>query len=432
VYIAKRRVNYAIVFAALVAQQVGAFQNPKLSQSQIEQLVAIATPDTVIAEEITDRGLDFEPTQRIIEDLRKRGAGLRTLATLRNLIRYATLEIEAQPRSEVVVDEAELGRTDAQGVIVVHDLSAGAHQVVVRKADYREERTRIELSNGEYKRLRVQLEWAGGFLTVRADVPASAVVIEGLGTFTGSVSDLPCSPGTYSVTATHPGMRMESQTITVAPGQHAVAEIHFAPDPEFLNRQLINAVDQLEGNNPTAAIQTAEGVLAIDANNLPARALIAAAYFDAHDTQHFRTSSSEALRRGGLVPVDLLHVHTFPRKYIHSTTLTISTKTIAYNPNLSGGRCNTAPFSVPLQKIQSIETKRNEGGEVLLVLKVGDPRSSSKVMTLNFAGPGSSVVAPQGTILAIGNVTHIDSPAVASEMLEAVVDVVRNAFKRIQ
>ena len=76
------------VIALLLASapQLEGFQKTKLSQAQIQQLVAIGAPDEVISQEIQERGIDFAPTQKTVEDLRHRGAGPRALAALGELV----------------------------------------------------------------------------------------------------------------------------------------------------------------------------------------------------------------------------------------------------------------------------------------------------------------------------------------------------------
>ena len=430
-----KHVTHAILVLILIAEfPLEGFQNAKLSQQQIEQLIAIGTPDVVITAEIRDRGLDFAPTQKTVDDLQQRGAGEQTLTTVRELIRRGTLEIQAPPRSEVLVDGGQAGSADAEGVLVLRDLPAGVHYLIVRKPGYREKRFTVEIANREYKQYPVQLESVTGLLTIRVHPPASLIVIDGVGQFNDGVAALPCPPGTYSVTATHAGMQPEKQTITVAAGQHALAELHLTPDPDLFKHRLADATTALAGGNTTSAITAANEVLSLDPDNQEAKGIIAGAYLQAQDLQHFRTSAKEVLHSGGPVRIGLLHLHSFPRKSLHPVILTIAATTIAFDPQPSYGRCNTPAFAAPLRKIQAIETKRNDTGEVLLLVKMVDPNSSStttsKVVTLNFAASGSSVVAMPGLVLSIGNAGYqIESPSIARETLEAVGDLIRQKFQ---
>jgi tetratricopeptide (TPR) repeat protein len=72
----------------------------KLSPKKIEQLIAIGTPDDVIAQEIRVRGLDFSPTQQTLDGLASRGAGAGTLNAVRELVRIGATEVRAPDEVE--------------------------------------------------------------------------------------------------------------------------------------------------------------------------------------------------------------------------------------------------------------------------------------------------------------------------------------------
>ena len=55
---------------------------PKLTLSQIEQLVSHGVPDSTMAAQIQKRGLAFTPTPVNLDELRAKGAGLQTLAAI--------------------------------------------------------------------------------------------------------------------------------------------------------------------------------------------------------------------------------------------------------------------------------------------------------------------------------------------------------------
>ena len=55
---------------------------PKLTLSQIENLVLHGVPDSTMSTQIQRRGLAFTPTSAILESLRAKGAGPLTLAAI--------------------------------------------------------------------------------------------------------------------------------------------------------------------------------------------------------------------------------------------------------------------------------------------------------------------------------------------------------------
>jgi len=78
--------HFVIALLLASAPPLEGFQKTRLSQAQVQQLVAIGAPDQVIAQEIQDRGLDFTPTQKMVEDLQHHGAGPQTLTAVRELV----------------------------------------------------------------------------------------------------------------------------------------------------------------------------------------------------------------------------------------------------------------------------------------------------------------------------------------------------------
>lgn len=76
---------------------------PPLTLEQIEELVRIDAPDTLIVGEIQKRGLAFVPTRDTIQRLRAHGAGPKTLEALKN---FSSQAPETRP----------VGRADAAGV----------------------------------------------------------------------------------------------------------------------------------------------------------------------------------------------------------------------------------------------------------------------------------------------------------------------------
>jgi hypothetical protein len=82
----------SILFAATVAswpQHVAGQQPalPKLTLSQVEQLVSHGVPDSTLSTQIQRRGLAFTPTPAIVESLRVKGAGPLTIAAIEVTIR---------------------------------------------------------------------------------------------------------------------------------------------------------------------------------------------------------------------------------------------------------------------------------------------------------------------------------------------------------
>ena len=77
------RMSVFLAAAAILWSSPAAGQQvavPKLTQAQVEQLVANKVPDSTLSAQIQRRGLAFSPTAAIVESLRAKGAGPLTLA----------------------------------------------------------------------------------------------------------------------------------------------------------------------------------------------------------------------------------------------------------------------------------------------------------------------------------------------------------------
>ena len=399
--------------------------------AQIEKLIQIHSPDDVVAQEIRSRGLNFIPTPKILEELQQRGTGQATLTAIRERMPVGTLEIEASPGSTIAVDGEDRGTTDAQGRLTLANLPAGNHQLSVNKAGYRPGDFNLALAPSEYKRFSAQLDWAGGYLTVRLYPPGAAVEISGLGRFSNGVSDLQCSPGTYGMTVTSPGMKLETRSISVGAGEHAAIEIRLTADPEYVRNRLADAKQQLARGDTQGSIQISRALLSLEPSNPDVQSTLAAAYWRARDPGHFESAATTAVREGGAVTLDLAHEHLdLQGEVIHPATLMLSGKSISYDPGTAN--CKYRAFTAPLGNVEMIEvTNKTIGGFMvvrhlmpgtfLLHLDFRDPIKSDKKMTLYFATSDSRVERQSD------NIGYLASQINSEQILNAVANVLRAA-----
>ncbi len=383
-----------------------------------------------MAQEVRSRGLAFTPTPKILDRLQQRGAGQATLAAVRERMPVGTIEIQGPPGSQVAVDGTDHGTTDAQGRLVLPDLPVGAHRLVVNKPGYRPGDFKLTLAAREYKHLPVQLDWAGGFLTVRSEPPGASVEIAGLGQFKDGVSELQCPPGSYDITVARAGMKSETRSVAVVAGQHAAIEIHLMPDPQYFQEKLADARQHLSHGDAQGAIQISSELSSLEPNNPDVQSVLAAAYWRTHDPGHFESAAADAIRNGGSVTLNLAHEHLeLSGEAIHPATLTITAKSIAYDPG--GASCKYRAFVVPLGNVAMLEVTNKSAagfmvvrhlapGTFLLHLDFRDPAKPDKKMTLFFAIPDSRIEREN-------NVGFLVSPSNSSQALGAVVDMIRRA-----
>ena len=193
-------------------------------------------------------------------------------------------------------------------------------------------------------------------MTVRSDPPGASIEIAGLGQFKDAVSELQCPPGTYDINASRVGMKPETRSVTVAAGQHAAVEIHLILDAQYLQNKLTDAKQRLSHGDAQGAIQISTGLSSLEPNNPDVQSVLAAAYWRTRDPQHFGPAAADAIRGGGSVTLNLLHEHLdMSGEAIHPATLTITAKSIAYDPGVAA--CKYRAFVVPLGK------RRNDRGD---------------------------------------------------------------------
>lgn len=124
----------SMLIAAPAAKQL-----PPLSLVQIEQLMTIKAPDTVIAREITTRGLAFAVDRSIVDDLQGKGAGTQTLGALRSAIPHQSLTVISNvPGVEVLIDGISRGIAGPDGRLSLSDLEAGTYKITARRHRCRE------------------------------------------------------------------------------------------------------------------------------------------------------------------------------------------------------------------------------------------------------------------------------------------------------
>jgi len=91
---------------------------PKLTLSQVEQLVSNKVPDSTLSSQIEKRGLAFAPTLAILESLRTKGAGPLTLRTIEALFPKGTLSARMN-----VADSGSSSRTASTKAVSILTVS---------------------------------------------------------------------------------------------------------------------------------------------------------------------------------------------------------------------------------------------------------------------------------------------------------------------
>lgn len=405
-------------------------QGRTLSLVQIEKLLQIHSQDSLIAQVIGSRGIDFVPTDKILSKLKQLGAGGQTLAALRERIPVGTLEIETVPQASVSLDGETAGTANMQGQLELRGVIVGPHVLRVVLVGYNPVETKLQVSAKEVKKVPTPLSWAGGYLTIKV-VPNGAIIrVDGREEYKDQLSNQPLSLGEHSVAVSHAGMKSESRSLAIAAGQHVSLEISMTPDPEFVAMQLKEARNHLSKNDPRSALQILGPLHEAGVAPAEVDSLVATAYLALHDYGKFESSAMESLSRGGTVLFDLLHEHLdLAGESIHEATVSLSSMALTFDMH---GSCKYGSFSGPLNQLDKIEvTDRATSGGIyqlrhltpgtfLLHLEFKDQKKPGKHNSLSFALAGSRIVN-------LNNANYLESSGDSNKVLESLARVIRTA-----
>jgi hypothetical protein len=358
-------------------------EQKSLTLAQIEKLIAIETPDSVIAQKIRKRGLAFTLTAKTLENLRNRGAGPQTIKALSAHLPKAVLNISSvPPECDVYVDGTYRGRTSPDGKLRISNLELGAHEVVVRKSRYRDERHTVSLSAEKEEQLSANLTWAVGFLTLPPNVSGASIDIEGIGHFSGAISDLECPPGTYSITVSCPRYKTTTKKIEVIAGKITSVPIVLEVDPEFVHQfvhQLMADARQAFSNKDyDSAISSARELLSYDPKNGEALGILGQSYYNTGKYNDSITYLTKAIAFGEPVTFPVTHRHAGRGLGLDDDLcngeVTLRKDAFEFRSTsfttMTGMRVSMHDFSVPLNKIYELKYEPQKSGRLHAVVGI--------------------------------------------------------------
>ena len=128
--------------------------------------------------------------------------------------------------ARLFIDEKDLGAVAKTPL----ELTPGEHTVVVRRPGYRDFSKRIVAKEGSVTEVGVQLEAVAGFVSVKADVPGSRVLIDGEEKGTVPLEGLVLSVGSHEIVVQREGFRPETQRIAVRAGREYTVDVSLRPE----------------------------------------------------------------------------------------------------------------------------------------------------------------------------------------------------------
>ena len=419
-----------IAFGLLVCLAVlvpASAQKTKLSRVQVQQLIQNHAPDDLIASQLRSRGISFPIDRKTLDEFAAKGAGPKTLSVLSNQIREGNVEVHTEPGSTVILDGKEAGTAGFFGararILRIENVAEGKHELTARKTGYQDAQVSFTLANKEDKQLSLPLEWLGGYLSVSAQPSDAAIKVTGPSTFDVRTMDDKCQPGNYTVTTSLEGYVSQTRTFQVGAGEHHTEKFQLAADPAVVTSLLSDAKAKLYAGNFTGAVESARKLIKLTPGEAKAEEILAEASFQTGDLQVFLDAGIKAIHAGGTVTVPLMHVHSFPHRMIHRTTITISSSGISVEavPQVNG--CKFPP-SIVFSQLSQVELRGQSSAIQLHIAYLSKTPDKIKLIgslhDLDFVVDGTAVNSQPGGPL-------IQSPENAEQALRSVAGLIKQA-----
>jgi len=130
-----------------------------LTRDQLQMLVAGGVANRRIAELVSRRGIAFRPTDEFLTSLRTSGADSTAIDALRSAKQTTTtIVVRTLPNAEIWSDGQLLGRANAQGEHVIHELPVGPHSLRVCAPHHRAYEQSLSLLPGQSVEISAKLE----------------------------------------------------------------------------------------------------------------------------------------------------------------------------------------------------------------------------------------------------------------------------------
>ena len=169
--------------------------------------------------------------------------------------KLANLTVTVSPSdSTLLFDDQQLDKVDASGSARLTDLKTGQHTLTIRHAGYREKQQTVDLKTGENEPVSITLELLKGTLSVSPGVADAEISLksidanQGVGSYSGSISQVDFPPGEYEITVSKRGFKTVTRRFTIKPAESV-----------YLEPQLETLVEKPRFQAPMSAVVKGEG-----------------------------------------------------------------------------------------------------------------------------------------------------------------------------
>ncbi|MGQ9897806.1 MAG: hypothetical protein ACUVR8_09675 [Acidobacteriota bacterium] len=285
--------------------------NKPLSLEQIKRLIQNDFPDTALAGEIRDRGIDFSKTfdRQTLESLRLLGAQEKTLRTLEAYLPKASVRVITKlDRTIVFVDGKQYGITDTTGILQINDLEPGEHLIETRnRPRYKDGQLRVVLRPHDNQEVVLEPEINVGTLTITPLTPNLEVTVYNeLASLSGTFAKREIAPGLYTLQARSRWYQPMTQIIQIKAGHHLTLPIELEPDEALLESTILEAKKAFLEREYTKSANILLEVLNIAPRHLSALNLLAQNYLRLNSTSDFTATAKRILDADGTLDFELL------------------------------------------------------------------------------------------------------------------------------
>ncbi|QUV99004.1 hypothetical protein J8C02_06070 [Chloracidobacterium sp. MS 40/45] len=352
-----------------------------LSLEQIKRLIQNDFPDTALAGEIRDRGIDFSTTfdRQTLESLRLLGAQEKTLRALEPYLPKASVRVITRlDRTIVFVDGKQYGITDTTGILQINDLEPGEHLIETRnRPRYKDGQLRVVLRPRDNQEVVFEPEVNVGTLTITPLTPNLEVTVYNeLASLTGTFAKRELAPGIYTLQARSRWHQPITQIIQIKAGQHLTLPVELELDEALLETTVVEAQKAFSSKDYTRSVNILLEVLNITPRNLPALNLLAQNYLRLNDTPNFTATAKRILDADGTLDFALL-LHT-EKKGPQPVRLQLS-RTALTLEWLDGSETQT----FPLENFSRAFIRGDVQSEIFLVL--AGARAPKRIPDLQFS-----------------------------------------------
>lgn len=352
-----------------------------LSLEQIKRLIQNDFPDTALAGEIRDRGIDFSETfdRQTLESLRLLGAQEKTLRALEPYLPKAAVRVVTKlDRTTVFVDGKQYGITDSTGVLQINDLEPGEHLIETRnRPRYKDGQVRVVLRPRDNQEVVFEPEINVGTLTITPLTPNLEVTVYNeLASLTGTFVKRELAPGVYTLQARSRWYQPITQIIQIKAGQHLTLPIALELDETLLETTILEAQKSFSSRDYTKSVNILLEVLNITPRHLPALNLLAQNYLRLNDTPNFTATAKRILDADGTLDFPLL-LHT-EKKEPQPVRLQLSRTALSLT-RLADGETQT----FPLENFSRVFIRGDVQSQVFLVLT--GVRTPKRIPDLQFS-----------------------------------------------